>query len=59
MQTLIDTGNTIGITRPMDELNRIVIPMEIIRQHKLRTRVVRVYSLKDGVYMEFDKEMEE
>ena len=56
MVTQIDTGNTMGITRELDELNRIVIPMEIIKHQPLRTKKVAIFPLKDGVYVAFDKE---
>ena len=55
MVTQIDTGNTIGITRTIDELNRVVIPMEILREQKLKSKKVAVYHLNDGVYIRFDK----
>lgn len=55
MFTQIDTGNTRGITRELDNLNRIVIPMEIIKQQNLRSNKVAIYPLKDGVYIGFDK----
>lgn len=54
MVTQIDTGNTIGITRPIDEVNRVVIPMEILKQQNLKSRTVKVYPLKGGLYVEFD-----
>lgn len=59
MVTQIDTGNTMGITRELDDLNRIVIPMEIIKQQHLRSKKMAIYPLKDGVYIAFDKMMEE
>ena len=59
MVTHIDTGNTMGITRELDDLNRIVIPMEIIKQQPLRSKKMAIYPLKDGVYIAFDKKMEE
>lgn len=55
MITTIDTGNTIGIKRSIDELNRIVIPMEILREQKLKSKKVAVYPLENGVYIRFDK----
>lgn len=55
MVTQIDTGNTMGITRQLDELNRIVIPMEILKEQNLRSKKVAIYPLKDGVYIGFDK----
>lgn len=55
MITQIDTGNTMGITRSIDELNRVVIPMEILKEQNLRSRKVYVFPLKDGVYIKFDK----
>ena len=55
MVTQIDTGNTMGITRELDDLNRVVIPMEIIKKQPLKTKRVAIYPLKDGVYVAFDK----
>lgn len=59
MITQIDTGNTVGITRELDDLNRVVIPMEIIKQQHLKTKKVAIYPLKDGIYVAFDKKLEE
>lgn len=59
MITQIDTGNTMGITRELDDLNRVVIPMEIIKQQHLKTKKVTIYPLKDGIYVAFDKKLEE
>jgi bifunctional DNA-binding transcriptional regulator/antitoxin component of YhaV-PrlF toxin-antitoxin module len=53
--TKIDTGNTTGITRNMDELNRIVIPKEILTQLKIENKEVAIYPLRKGVYIEFVK----
>lgn len=55
MITKIDTGNTTGIERNLDELNRIVIPMEILRKQLPKSKKVSIYPLKDGIYLEFDK----
>ena len=55
MVVQIDIGNTMGITRHLDELNRIVMPMEIIKEQNLRSKKVAIYPLKDGVYIGFDK----
>lgn len=55
MVTQIDTGNVMGITRQLDDLNRVVLPMEILKQQNLRSNKVAIYPLKDGVYIEFDK----
>lgn len=59
MITQIDTGNTVGITRELDDLNRVVIPMEIIKQQSLKTKKVAMYPLKNGIYVAFDKKLEE
>lgn len=59
MKVTIDLGNTMGITRPLDDLNRVVLPMEVIKEQNLRSRRVAIFPLKDGVYMAFDKEREE
>lgn len=58
MVTTIDTGNTMGITRTLDELNRVVIPMEIVKGHKLKSKRVAIYPLKDGMYIKFDKKVD-
>ena len=59
MVTHIDTGNTMGITRKLDDLNRIVLPMELIREQPLRSKRVAMYPLKNGIYIEFDKNLED
>lgn len=59
MVTHIDTGNIMGITRNFDDLHRVVIPMEIIKQHELKSSRVSIYPLKKGVYIEFDTEKTE
>ena len=55
MFTKIDTGNTKGITRKFDELNRIVIPMEILKERKLSSKRVEIFNLENGIYIEFDE----
>ena len=56
MVTKIDTGNIMGIVRKIDDLNRIVLPSEVVREQDLRSRKVAIYPLRNGVYLEFDKE---
>lgn len=55
MVTTIDTGNTIGITRPIDSLGRIVIPMEILKEQKPKSKRVAIFPLENGIYVKFDK----
>ena len=55
MITKIDTGNTTGIERNLDELNRVVIPIEILKQQAPKSKKLSIYPLKNGVYIEFDK----
>lgn len=59
MVTQIDTGNVMGITRNFDDLHRVVIPMEILKQHDLRSSRVAIYPLKKGIYIEFDIDKKE
>ena len=61
MVTQIDTGNTIGWTRELDDLNRVVIPMEIIKEQKpnLKSKRVALFPLKNGIYVQFDKNLED
>lgn len=51
MKAEIDTGNTKGIKRDLDELGRVVIPMEIRKEFNSKT--VEIYTLERGVYLEF------
>ena len=59
MVTQIDTGNIMGITRNFDDLHRVVIPMEIIKQHELKSSRVAIYPLQKGVCIEFDIDKKE
>ena len=49
MKVTIDTGNTKGVIRKIDDLSRITIPKEFKGTH----RVAEVYGLEKGVYIEF------
>ena len=59
MVTQIDTGNTMGITREIDPLGRFVITKEVLRMQNLKSKKVAIFPLKNGIYVEFDKEKEE
>ena len=49
----INTGNTLGITRKIDELGRVVIPIEYRNKLKLKEKdPVEIYLLKNGIYIE-------
>lgn len=49
----IDTGNTIGLTRKLDELGRVVLPMEFRRELGLNIKdSVKIYLLENGFYIE-------
>ena len=49
----INTGNTRGITRCVDDLGRIVIPMEFRKELRLNIKdPVNIYLLENGVYVE-------
>lgn len=48
----IDTGNTKGITRKVDSLGRIVLPMEFRKELNLNFKdSVEIYMLEDGFYI--------
>lgn len=48
----INTGNTLGITRKIDELGRVVIPMEYRNKLGLKEKdPVEIYLLKNGIYI--------
>ena len=48
----IDIGNTKGLTRKLDELGRIVLPMEFRKELNLKSKSpVEIYLLKDGFYI--------
>lgn len=48
----IDIGNTIGVRRKLDELGRIVIPMEFRKTLDLGDRAeVEVFLLKNGFFV--------
>lgn len=49
---IINTGNTVGTTRNLDELGRIVIPAEYRKKLQIKEKdTVEIYLLKDGVYI--------
>mgnify|MGYP003299815809 CR=1 FL=1 len=49
----INTGNTIGITRKIDELGRVVLPIEFRKQLGLKHKdPVNIYLLENGFYVE-------
>lgn len=52
MKVTIDTGNTKGVIRKIDDLSRITIPKEFKKDHKVGS----VYGLENGVYIRFIKE---
>lgn len=48
----IDLGNTRGITRPLDNLGRIVIPMEFRKELNISEKdKLSIYLLEDGLYV--------
>lgn len=49
----IDTGNTEGIKRNVDNLGRVVLPIEFRREINLNPKdPVKIYLLKNGFYIE-------
>ena len=49
----VDTGNTLGISRKLDTLGRIVLPMEFRKELNLNPKdSVNIYLLKNGFYVE-------
>ena len=49
----IDTGNTKGVKRKIDELGRIVLPKEFRDELKLKEKdSVEIYLLENGFYVE-------
>lgn len=48
----INTGDTRGIIRKLDELGRIVVPRSFRRQLELEYNAeLEIFLLKDGVYL--------
>lgn len=48
----INTGNTVGLIRRLDELGRVVIPVEYRSKLNLKEKdPVEIYLLKNGVYI--------
>ena len=49
----IDTGNTSGLTRKIDDLGRVVLPSEFRSELGLKPRdAVNIYLLENGFYVE-------
>lgn len=49
----INKGNTRGIVRSIDELGRVVLPMEFRKELGLKPKdPVRIYLLENGFYIE-------
>lgn len=49
----INTGNTLGLTRKIDELGRVVLPMEFRKQLDLKPKdEVSIYLVENGFYVE-------
>lgn len=50
---VINVGNTKGLTRRLDELGRVVLPVEFRKELKLNPRdSVSIYLLPTGFYIE-------
>ena len=48
----INTGNTVGLIRRLDELGRVVLPVEYRNKLKLKEKdPVEIYLLKNGIYI--------
>ena len=48
----INTGNTVGLVRRLDELGRIVLPIEYRKKLKMKEKEeVEIYLLKNGIYI--------
>lgn len=48
----IDIGNTLGLTRKIDDLGRIVLPAEFRNELGLKSKdAVSVYLLDNGFYV--------
>ena len=48
----IDTGNTKGITRKIDVLGRVVLPIEFRKELNLKEKdPVEIFLLEDGFYI--------
>ncbi len=53
MKAEIDLGNTKGVTRKIDELGRVVLPVEFRKELNLKEKdAVSVYLLENGFYIE-------
>lgn len=49
----IDLGNTLGITRHLDELGRVVIPKEFRKELNFNEEdVMEIFLLQNGVYIQ-------
>lgn len=52
-EIVINTGNTKGVTRKLDELGRIVIPKEFRNEINLKIKdSVEIYLLENGIYIQ-------
>lgn len=48
----VDTGNTRGLERKIDELGRVVLPMEFRKTLNLNIKdPVEIFLLEDGFYI--------
>lgn len=53
----INTGNTRGLTRKLDELGRIVLPKEFRKTLKLEEgEKMEIFLLRDGFYIKRSEE---
>ena len=47
-----NVGETIGIVRRLDDLGRIVIPMELRRTLKIKqSDALEIFATKDGIFI--------
>lgn len=52
LRVVIDTGNTRGVRRKLDRLNRVTIPVEFFNELKLeRDSDVEIYLLDEGLFI--------
>lgn len=51
-EVIINLGNTRGVSRKIDELGRIVLPIEYRKELDLKVRdSVEIFLLEDGIYI--------
>ncbi|MGN1326534.1 MAG: AbrB/MazE/SpoVT family DNA-binding domain-containing protein [Clostridia bacterium] len=51
-EVIIDLGNTRGVSRKIDELGRIVLPIEYRKELSLNVKdSVEMFLLEDGIYI--------